>query len=381
MDTKKILIVGGTWDERKIDDEASNNRKSGLITKLSNAISNHTDYSVQTYNGGNYETLQEIIESTPDFNYVFWFANIKDNTLAKIRNVKDYAPRCMLITSKRNDNGKYDLEELLQRALAIKANLCFEFSKIEDRLFNIRIFDPLGCVWYNGTSIENAVTACMNRLGYLSSVTRKPSINTPEVLPEIEFSDTDNRFLEFVKKSAETFHRLMCLPPDVKRFVGNASLRFKKPTRCMSGFPAIKKSEDVILISRRNVNKTGITKNDFVPCTLNEDGTTLFYGEYKPSVDTPVQIRLFKLLPNIKYILHGHCYIKDIPMTKVAVPCGAIEEVDEILDFIDTNIKTRDADYYAINLKGHGCLILASENTLDKMEKTEFTVRPLPEIM
>ena len=371
---KNILIVGGTWND-------TSGKPSSLIQKIYDVIRPKYEGKISLYNGGDYTQLQKIIEMTPFYDFVFWFANVENNDLAKIRNVKDYAPKCLLVTSKRNDNNKYDLEELLQRALSIKANLCFEFSKIEEKLFNIRIFDPLGCIWYDGTSIEGATTACMERLEYLSTVTRKASVNASETLPDIEFSESDNRFLEFVKKSAETFHKLMCLPPDVKRFVGNASLRFKEPTRCMSGFPAIKKSENMILISRRNVNKEGITKADFVPCYLQDDGSTAYFGHYKPSVDTPVQVRLFGLLPNIKYILHGHCYIKDTPMTTTAVPCGALEEVEEILKFIDSNIGTRDADYYAINLKGHGCLILASENTLNKMELTEFEVRPLPEIM
>ena len=378
---KNILIVGGTWDERELDVLTPDDRKSGFIHKFSDAVLNYYgDCTVTTQNGGNYKKLQEIIETTPEYDYVFWFANVKDNTLAKIRNVKDYAPKCMLITSKRNDDQKYDLEELLQRALAVKANLCFEFSKIEDKKFNIRVFDPLGCVWYDGTSIPEAVNKCLDRLSYLSSVTRRPSINTSESLPEIIFTQDDEKFLDFVRQSADTFHRLMCLPADVKRFVGNASLRFKQPTRCMNGFPAIRKN-DMVLISKRNVDKTGITKNDFVPCFLNEEDNVTYYGNNKPSVDSPVQMRLFRLLPNIDYILHGHVYVKGIPMTEVAVPCGAVEEVEEIMKYIQKCYPDTQQEFYKINLKGHGCLIMANKNTLDQMNTVEFTVRPLPENM
>lgn len=364
----RILIVGGTWTIKE-------GMASSIIKKIDKDIQKtYPSIYVRTYNGGTYDELARIIEQTPHYNYVFWFANVEDNTLTKIRNVKDYAPKCMLITSKRNDNQKYDFEELLQRALSVKANLCFEFSKVENKLFNIRVFDPLGCVWYDGTDIHEAIVKCFNRLEYLNSVTRKPSIHNESAF-EVTFNENDKKFLEFVKESANTFHALMGLPSNVDRFVGNASMRFKEPTRCMNGFPAIRK-DDMILISRRNVDKTGISEKDFVPCFLNNDDNVEYFGDNKPSVDSPVQVRLFKALPNIDYILHGHVYIKDAPITNRAIPCGAIEESTEILSNIDTN-----TDFLTLNLKGHGCLILANTSKLDKMKDIEFVVRPVPELM
>lgn len=363
---EKILIVGGTWNK-------NGGMPSSIIKKMASAMN-----VARTYNGGSFDKLKTIIETTPNYDYIFWFANVEDNSLEKIRNVKDYAPKSLLITSKRNDNNKYTYEELLQRALNQKANLCFEFSKVADKLFNIRVFDPLGCVWYDGTNINEAIKATLNRLNYLKSVTRKPSINVGKA-PNIEFTETDKKFLEFVRESGETFHRLMCLPPDVKRFVGNASLRFKEPTRCMSGFPAIRK-DDIVLISKRNVDKTGISEKDFVACYL-EDGNVAYRGENKPSVDSPVQLRLFKQLPNIDYILHGHCYIENAPMTSMAIPCGAIEEVDETIKCIKQNYNTLNNNFYVINLKGHGCLIMANTDTLDKMREVKFIVRTIPEIV
>lgn len=378
----KILIVGGTWGDKA--------RPSGLINHLGEAISHYSD-DVTIHNGGDLGLLKHVLDTCAGYDYIFWFANV-DNSEPKYRDVKAVNPRCMLITSKRNDevNGhrKYDMEELLQRALDAKANLCFEFSKEEGGYhFNIRIFDPLGCVWYDGISINEAVDRCMNRLDFISKVTRKPSIQVPGD-PEFEFNETDKEFLDFVRASGETFHKLMCLPPDVKRFVGNASLRFNKPTRCMNGFPAIRKSDilviskenvevkknDVILISRRNVDKTGITEKDFVPCCLKGEDT-LYMGNNKPSVDTPVQLRLFRELQNIDYILHGHCYIKHAPCTDRAIPCGAIEEVGEVFK----TIKNNSGDFYAVNLLGHGCLIMAGANRLNDMKQVEFIVRPMPE--
>lgn len=376
------LIVGGTFDRE-------NGKSSGLIDKLGRAIAvaamAANDFTVEVQNGGNIDRLKELLDSTPDNDFVFWFANVS-NDEEKIRDVKSVAPHTMLITSKRNDfiddtctKQKYDFEELLQRALAIKANLCFEFCRLPDGMFKMKVFDPLGCVWYEGTDIEDAAKAAIDRLMYLMSVTRKPSISTDDI-PELAFNENDKKFLEFVRASADTFHKLMCLPPDVKRFVGNASLRFKQPTRCMNGFPAIRKNE-YILISKRNVDKTGISEKDFVPCFLGDDGSVMFGGENKPSVDSPVQLRLFGKLKNIDYILHGHCYVENAPMTSLAIPCGAIEEVDEALRCIESNFGTFEGSFYAINLKGHGCLIMANASELDRMKSVKFCVRKLPEFM
>ena len=366
---KKILIVGGTWNE-------NGGKPSKLINKMFNEISKRfSAANISFINGGNYEQLKEIITQTNRFDYVFWFANVEDNELEKVRDVKHYAPKCMLITSKRNDNNKYSYEDIFQRMLAIKANLCFEFSKVEDKLFNIRVLDPLGCIYYDGTDIKEAVERCLDRLAFISNVTRKPSVHNQTEL-NICFNEADYKFLDIVKESAAAFHRLMYLPENVDRFVGNASIRFKKPTRCMNGFPAIRKG-NLILMSRRNVDKTGIGEKDFVPCFLNNDENTEYFGSFKPSVDSPVQLRIFKKFPNIDYILHGHCYIKDAPITSKAVPCGAIEEVNEILSMTsDVNY-----DFYAFNLKGHGCVIFANADTLDKMRSVEFKARSFPEFM
>lgn len=172
----KILLVGGTFNST----QAANGRygkRSGLVDKLipeiSRAIfSKGFDPSLNVFNGGNYDIIDTILGMTPDYDIVFWFANV-DNSLPKICDVKAVAPRTMLVMSKRNDNGKYSFQELIQRALVSKSNLVFEFNKIEDKLFNIHIFDPLGCEWYNGTDLQAAADAAIDRLLYLKSITRQ----------------------------------------------------------------------------------------------------------------------------------------------------------------------------------------------------------------
>jgi hypothetical protein len=150
---------------------------------------------------------------------VLWWANIPDNNLPKIRDVKAVAPHTMLVTSKRNDGDKYTFMELTQRALHIKANLFFEFKKTGDKLFHINVFDPLGCHWYGGTNITDAMNSALSRLTYLKSVTRQKTIqsNIPkaDIFNSVFTKDNvavhsddvieprnESEFIEIVKKHA-----------------------------------------------------------------------------------------------------------------------------------------------------------------------------------
>lgn len=98
-----------------------------------------------------------------------------------------------------------------------------------------------------------------------------------------------------------------------------------------------------------------------------------YFGDAKPSVDTPVQLRLYRLFPNINYMIHAHCYVKDGFFTNTPIPCGGLEEVEEITRIVyDTN-ETR----YAFNLIGHGCIIMGQ--TVKDLKSFTFIKRPMPE--
>jgi hypothetical protein len=100
--------------------------------------------------------------------------------------------------------------------------------------------------------------------------------------------------------------------------------------------------------SRRDVDKNRLTVNDMV---LVSDST--YYGTHKPSVDTPIQIELYKKCPHIFYFIHGHAHVPNQPTTSEYYPCGDLREVPGILQLIDHN------RFGIINLKNHGFLIYA----------------------
>lgn len=397
-----ILIVGGTWNREFNNVTESYGRPSSLITKLANALIAYG--LVDVYNGGRYDKLEDIIESTSAYDVVFWWANV-DNSLPKIRNVKEIAPYTMLINSKRDDEDKYSFQELIQRSLTAKANLTWKFKKIADKTFEATIFDPLGSVWYQGTDFDAAVNACMDRLEFLKSVTRQQTTKSdtsnglvmswyfdqfkqPEYKSEKSVAIPDEQdFVDTVRKYATEFQKFMPIDCKTERFVGNASLRPILPPqvgRCGKGMPSFRGTDNMIFVSKRNIDKQFITLDNFVPVYM-DDNKLMYCGDDKPSVDTPVQIRLYDTFPQINYMLHSHCYIKDAPFTHKAIPCGAIEEADEVINTLASyKLYPKMPLMFAVNLIGHGSIIMWNSMAQfhNEIEPTlEYYKREMPEIM
>ena len=350
----KVLFVGGTWND-------DGGKPSSIVYKFANAFKDQ-NVKVDLYNGGFYSDLENIIELVIYYDYVIWWADVP-NDKPKIRDVKSINPRCILITSKRNDNDKYSFAELINRALEVKANLCVIFSK-EDPVYTMRIIDPLGNSWFYGFGIAECSKVLWSKMQYLHGVTRQ---GCKKADGNVEVPD-DDEFFEIVRHYGDVFHELIQPDKGVTRFLGNSSFR------CQRGFPSFKK-DGQIFVSRRNVDKRYIDKEAFVPVKL-ENGVLYHYGDNKPSVDTPIQVRLYHLYPNINYMLHAHVYIDGAPFTKHNVPCGGLEEIHEIMDVVGVDF---NKDFYAINLVGHGCLVMA--NNVEQLKDLPYIARKFPEIL
>ncbi len=369
----KILFVGGNWD-------LNGGRKSKIVDEFAKYLPN-----VDVYNGGEYNNLNKILDSCINYDVVLWWANVP-NELPKIRNVKEINYKTMLVSSKRNVHNEYSFEELLQRGFALKSNLTVEFKKDND-LYSMRLFDPLGNIWYEGEDIKDCAEALVNRLNFIKSITRESTISSEENIgslawffnmfkEEVYKSDINKEiplrkeFLSIVREYANIFTEATFQTKDVKRFLGNASFR------CPKGFPSFRDGK-YIFVSKRNVNKEFIGIDEFVPVYL-ENGKIYYCGNSKPSVDTPIQVRLYNLLPNIDYMIHSHCYIENAPFTTKAYPCGAVEEVDEIKEIINEYYDNDfNKDFYLINLIGHGSLMMS--NNPEKLRNISIIGRELPE--
>lgn len=393
-DYMNILVVGGSFDK-------DGGNQSGLIKKIETILETISNYAedmlYRIYNGGHANDLEQILNETKYYDIVFWLPNVP-NDMPKIRQVKEVNPYTLLVSSKRNDNGKYTFQELVNRSLGMKANLTIEFSKQDTGLFHMMVFDPLGTVWYDGTDLESCMMAAIHRLEFLKSITRQKTIQTDddpnlifnwyfnpykhdefksEEMPEVHCQE---EFLNLIKKYAEVFHQIMLPEKGVTRFLGNASFRpdmMHKETnfRCTKGFPSFR-SDKYIFVSQRNVNKEYISLENFV-ATYLENNQVFYCGDKKPSVDTPIQLRLYEQLPHMNYMLHSHCYLKDAPFTTTPIPCGALEEVDEIIQVINEKDPRRKNNIYKINLIGHGSIVMSEEIGL--LDGLEYIGRNLPE--
>ncbi len=79
-------------------------------------------------------------------------------------------------------------------------------------------------------------------------------------------------------------------------------------------------------------------------------------------------------------LIHSHCYIENAPYTKEALPCGAIEEVEEIFNLIEENYNNDyQKDFYLMNLRGHGSIMM-SKNP-EQLKDIKMKGRKLPERM
>ena len=375
----KILFVGGNWD-------LSGGRPSALVAKFAQVLK-ELNVNLTLYNGGNYENLNQILNLCSSYNIIIWWANVP-NDLPKIRNAKDINFKAMLVSSKRNLNNQYSLQQILQKTFELKSNLVVEFSNIESKYY-MRLFDPLGNLWYEGECIKECANKLLERLNLIKSITRQSTISAEEnsgaldwffnifkqemyKSDELPIVPIKKHFLEIVKNYANIFAKETFKSSDVKRFLGNASFR------CPKGFPSFRDGK-YIFVSKRNVNKQCITIEEFVPVYLKED-KVYYCGNSKPSVDTPIQVRLYNKFPNINYMIHSHCYIKNAPYTKTALPCGALEEISEIENLIKDNFNNDyTKDLYLINLKGHGSIMMS--NNAGQLENISIIGRELPERM
>ena len=344
---KKTLFVAGTWDSK-------DGKESGLMKKMYYLLKQ--DYDIDYFNGGNYEQLKTIIASAKKYDIIFWLANI-NNDLEKLENIKNVNPLALVIGSKRNHYEEYSFVDILNKSLIKRHNLTIEFSRSDEKKFKMLLFDPLGTVWYDGFEIKDLVENMKNRINFILTTKRERTFKAdgPVDIPNHE------EFFQYTRDVANIFHETINHADGVTRFLGNAS--FKMNNR--------------IYVSRRDVDKALINKENFVE-SFSKDNKVYYYGDYKPSKDTVVQIKLYKLFPEINYIVHSHCYADGAAFTKTPVPCGSLDEIDEILYVIKNEYNNEfNLSYYKFNLKGHGTLIMAK--TIDELKQTKFITRNIPE--
>lgn len=321
--------------------------------------------TVSLLNAGTPEVLAAKKASLPDEGVVIWLGGSANPR--ELKQIKAAHPKLFLVISKDNLDGNFAFLQLISAAFDNKSNLLIEFSGSADKVGST-VLDPLGNIYcYNETAVSLVASAVYQRLNIITTVTRESSQSIGASIP-VSSSNDLNEFIKLINAQAETFHKL--ITPNSERMLGNASFR------CESGFPSVKDGYNVF-VTRRNVDKRTLTQSEFIACTKCSpevgDGYVGYFGDVKPSVDTPIQLELYSFFKNVKYMVHSHAFVEGAPTTANAVPCGALEEVEEIKK-LNSN---PDAVNFCINLKGHGSLVLAS--TVDFIKTVKWKARRLPE--
>jgi hypothetical protein len=353
----KGLFVVGTFND------AGGKPSSYGDALIGHLLANGQFRSYKAFNGGKFDDLANI--DFTEFDTIFWFADVPNNKPKLVREIKKINPTCMLITSKRNDGHKYACLDLIARALQTKSNLLVEFVK-QNAGINANLLDPLGnCFIWSARDPKPLALAILGRLNQLRKFTRKPSVQIGEASPIPSLNEEiTEEFMALVGLYAAKFHKL--IHASTSRFLGNASFR------CESGFPSFRSNER-IYVTRRNIDKRSIGINGFVAI---EDTPKCvgYYGKDKPSVDTPIQLALYKAFPRINFMIHSHTYIQGAPTTKKIIPCGALEEAEEII----WTVPDGDCNWFFVNLLGHGSLCAAEQCRM--LGNVRYYAREVPEL-
>ena len=359
---QKILLVSGVFDDQ-------GGRPSGYMSKLGSAIQQQ-GCMLTHLNGGTLKELASMFGKVSNYQIVMWMADV-DNAIEKyLPNIKKLHPHIYLVSSKYNQD-RYSVLELMQRALSAKSNLLLEFNKRDNKIL-ATLYDPL-CNAYcvDESDVYQVAKTLIDRLNFITTLKRVPTVQ----IDGVANVPNNESFFEIVREHSKTFSTLIQgVNPD--RFLGNCSFR------CESGFPSFKEG-NLVYVSKRNCNKDTINQQGFVAIDLDKstDDQVCYYGKDKPSVDTAIQVQLYKTLSGkfgINYMLHSHTYIKDAPFTKNKLPCGSIEEVKEILRIVmGMTVVLRNPCYF-INLRGHGSLVLA--HSLEQLKNVPYVRREQPEI-
>jgi hypothetical protein len=346
----KSLFVGGSFDEQ-----------NGKFSNLADKIHSSLGFETQYYNGGNYQDLLKLAEDVGKYETVFWLARIPEDKPRISATLKENG-NFIFVSSKRNMDEKLTTFDMIYDALKIKSNLMLEFKRNE-MVYLARVLDPLGNVFLDFNSNFELVGKVLGkRTKELASYTRVRTESIGEKIDPL----VDEEFLGLIKHYAGSFSDFVYNNPEaINRHMGNASFR------CASGFPSFRK-DGLVYVSRRNVDKRGVDSDSFVAVDVNAPKLS-YYGVKKPSVDTPIQVKLYQNYSNLNFMLHSHNYVRNAKFTDRIIPCGAVEEADEIMSlFPDKDVKA-----FSVNLKGHGSLVASSN--LDYFKNLDYFARPIPE--
>ena len=382
------------------------NDEGGKPSKIGEIVCGKADKII---NGGYFTDLEVLLGEVTEYDIILWFADVPNDKEKIISRVKAMNPHCTLVTSKRND-GNYAIQDLIQRCLKNHSHLLVEFTKVKPvgstydgslknwsrvDVYAARVLDALGNQFNEWTTdmgkVSRTISQRLEEIGKFSRVGSKSIGKNATV-------EIDPDFLEVVHQHSLQFHQKIYGTTPIDRFLGNAAFR------CPKGFPSFRGEDEIIYMTRRNIDKSMLSNEGFVAVNANsgrvnippylkdEQSDVEYYGDFKPSVDTPIQLGLYRFYKNAKYIIHSHVYAdfektgeaptwgdfttdqKEIFYNNAVIPCGAIEELYKIFH---THPNPDDCNF-TVNLKGHGVIVVA--DNLEFLKSIVYKSRGFPEL-
>lgn len=336
----KILLVGGTCDA-----VAEHIKPSGVISKMYNSFVKINNNQIHCINGAFLSSLDNI--EFENYNLIIWMPNI-DNAYQKKYPIKGLKSTLIVSKMERNEKSKISA---VNRIFTMKGNAVIlikennlNFFECHDKTqkYSFKLIDALGNDWCDDENIDILCKKILEFHEWSSGAKRK----------SVKKNNDIERLLSLTSIVADKFE--LCY----SRFFGNCS------TRCSKMFPSTR-----FFFSKRNTDKRRLTIEDMV---FVDEETGYVCDDNKPSVDTPVQLALYKARKNINFMIHGHSYIDGAVYTYDFYPCGDLREVDEILEVMNNECGT-------INLKNHGFLIYA--DTIENLENIVLNCKLLNRVI
>jgi len=326
MKIDKLLIVGGNFGDQP--------KKSSVIEKM--RPKGHHD----CINGGSLEDLKKI-DLSP-YNFIIWMPNISNDE-------EKWYPKkplgAVMIISKVLHEGVTELDAI-SRIFKMGANAVITINK-EEPIFKFKVIDALGNCWGITDNPDSLFSIIWGIYGCYGSSKRVGSQVISGEIPRDCAVSSDLKL--FMKLNRHVADRASSMGG---RYFGNCS------TRCDSLFPTVRVNTERFLVSPRNIDKGIIEVEDMVLVEVGPGRKFQFYGDKKPSIDTPVQLLLYEEAERINYMIHGHYYIYGAPFTQNFYPCGDTREYKELANIIGETYSRYAMG--AINLKNHGFFLYSS---------------------
>jgi ribulose-5-phosphate 4-epimerase/fuculose-1-phosphate aldolase len=377
----RALIIGGVFTP--MDKQPTQSSSSTIVDTLHDKLRDLYHYKCDSLSSGMLEILKSAATnpdattpfSVPCSDLIIWMPTI-DNDEADVMPKKKQGSTLIVSKVMRGPSTTITgniatttpattTMDAISRIFKFHANAVITIDASVPKQYTFTLIDALGNQWGNATTDLTELTDNIHRFHeWTRKSVRRPTImanNTrqPEVETLIEV--TKQLSQECTKVQGRYFGncstRCQSLFPSTRTITTDKTTSTPQPQRAARATTALG-VEDVILVSKRNTDKTYLTSDDMVPVMFNTLGNIVCFGNSKPSVDTPVQVRLYEVFPKHNFYIHGHAYIEDAPFTDNYYACGDTREASAIHKIIMTHSQL-NTEAGAINLRNHGFFLYA----------------------